>query len=73
MCNMSKVASESIKGDLDKTGTKACDVYKAMGISPAQWYRKKKDPGLFTIDELNILRRYISDETVRILIPKIEL
>lgn len=47
----------SIHSWMEARGKKPQDMAKLMGYSLATWYRKMKDPGKLTMQELEMLER----------------
>lgn len=52
-----------IRADIITHGNRSDDVRKALGLCPATYYKRIRNPDTFTAREIRILRRFISDET----------
>ncbi len=52
-----------IRADIIANGNRSDDVRKALGLCPATYYKRIRNPDTFTAREIRILRRFISDET----------
>lgn len=60
---MKPTLTDSIRGEITKYGNRSDDVRKALGLCPATYYKRIRNPDTFTAREIRILRRFISDET----------
>lgn len=64
------IIAAQIKGDITHRKKRIKDVCEEMKMSPTTWSRRMSDPETFTVKELLILRKYITQETLNLIIPE---
>lgn len=64
------IIESQIRGDLQRNQKPVADVSREMKISQKTLSRRMSDPETFTVKELLILRKYITQETLNLIIPE---